>query len=478
MSSELSPFWPPSSSRSSGACGQRPETSENVSRLRQNGVAIHAYATEHQGQIFSLYGPTRRWPVLVAPYLGIASEELSSVDANNLVYSQKMIRNAENDYITGEMQSGERAPGPVGTFLLNKFFTQYPNNPNGGVNRWKFMQLDRPSQTPMLALSASNAGWWLNVETLNNAATDLGFKGPTHPHGALPGKGGRMTYLMFDGSAQTKPAFWPFGDPEWPTPWKAFHPSGNDAPDSITAAGPGKTASPPLRVSHEHHPPSAQDPPRHVRHSVRSSAPPTSVGRSTAKSCVDGPIGPVPALQSEPAGHPLIFGRSGDAPSPKRFFPVAADGALRFSGKATAYVPEFWKNPSGFTVTVDVEFDDVSTDQTVVLVTNVFDLRLTITNGEPALTLHAMRPPKPAVAARIDGIEAGRLYHVIASVSDTGEVSIHLDDGSTATADLEGSSSPWGAYPDLYVGSANPDKFSRPLRGSIHALSISTGTAQ
>jgi hypothetical protein len=35
---------------------------------------------------------------------------------------------------------------------------------------------------------------------------------------------------MCDGSAQILPDFWPFQDPEWPEPWKAFHPLGKNAP--------------------------------------------------------------------------------------------------------------------------------------------------------------------------------------------------------------------------------------------------------
>lgn len=83
---------------------------------------------------------------------------------------------------------------------------------------------------PAFALLA--AGWIL-LPLLTHAADDPLKEGFTRPpHEATPLGNGKMLYGMCDGSVQILPDFWPFQDPEWPEPWKAFHPLGKSAPAS------------------------------------------------------------------------------------------------------------------------------------------------------------------------------------------------------------------------------------------------------
>jgi prepilin-type N-terminal cleavage/methylation domain-containing protein len=213
---------------------------KTTNRMRRCGVAIHSYAAENQGEIYSLYGTpgTRRWPFLVAPYLQIDSDSGSFVDRNALVYSQKIWRSGDLDGLTTKMTSGQMPVSNLGVFLLNQFFSQYPNGTS--VYRWKLNQVDRPSQTPLLAPAAENSGWYLNVgaNAPGTKATAAGYTGTVNAQGPTPDAKGNITYLMCDGSIQKKPDFWPFASTDWPAPWKAFHPRGKDAPDDISKSGP------------------------------------------------------------------------------------------------------------------------------------------------------------------------------------------------------------------------------------------------
>ena len=71
----------------------------------------------------------------------------------------------------------------------------------------------------------------------------------------------------------------------------------------------------------------------------------------TATVTVDSPQGvPVDAIQSQPAGQPIVFGRSGPEAGNIRFQPSLQSSALVFRGPQTSYVPKFWKNYRDFTV--------------------------------------------------------------------------------------------------------------------------------
>jgi hypothetical protein len=194
----------------------------------------------------------------------------------------------------------------------------------------------------------------------------------------------------------------------------------------------------------------------------------------TTSVVVDGPEGiPTEAVQSEPAGQPLIFGRPAPEAAVKRFQPSLQDGALVFRGALTSYVPEFWKNYRVFAVEIDVTFDSVGTDQTLLRVTNVWEIRLVTEGGSPKVQFIGFREPLKPVTATLEGIEAGKKYSLKARMEADGSMSFESDTAGSAAATLGRPVADFGTYPELFVGSSNPDKFIRPLQGSISRLRIS-----
>lgn len=187
---------------------------------------------------------------------------------------------------------------------------------------------------------------------------------------------------------------------------------------------------------------------------------------------VDGSAGPIPAIQSIPSGTPLLFGRTEAYTRKPRFYPRVEDEGLVFNGLATAYVPAFWTNPEAFAVTVELAFDDISSDQTVILVTGVFDLRLSTTDDEASLEMYGYREASKPASVRIPGIKAGHRYNVRAGVSENGTLFLQHDGARPATTRLGQAPAHWEIYQDLYVGSANPQKFRRPFKGRIYSLSV------
>ena len=182
---------------------------------------------------------------------------------------------------------------------------------------------------------------------------------------------------------------------------------------------------------------------------------------------------PVEAVQSKPAGQPLILGRPAPEAAVKRFQPVVRDGALVFRGPQTSHVPEFWKNYRAFTVEVDVTFESVDTDQTLLRVTGCWEIRLVTEGGAPKLQFIGMREPLDAVAAKLDGIEAGKKYALKARMETDGTMTLESDTAGSASATLGRPASDFSTYPELFVGSSNPEKFVRALQGSISRLRIS-----
>jgi hypothetical protein len=199
----------------------------------------------------------------------------------------------------------------------------------------------------------------------------------------------------------------------------------------------------------------------------------------TAAVVVDSPQGiPVDAVQSEPAGQPLIFGRPAPEAAVKRFQPSLQDGALVFRGPHTSYVPEFWKNYRVFNVEIDVTFDSVGTDQTLLRLTGVCEIRLVTEGGSPKLQFIGFREPLKPVAASLDGIEAGKPYTFKARMEADGTMTVESEASGSASATLGRPVADFSTYPDLFVGSSNPENFIRPLQGRISRLRINAEDAQ
>jgi hypothetical protein len=194
---------------------------------------------------------------------------------------------------------------------------------------------------------------------------------------------------------------------------------------------------------------------------------------------VDSPEGlPVDAVQSEPAGQPLILGRPAPQTAVKRFQPSLQDGALVFRGRNTSHVPEFWKNYRDFTVEIDVTFDSVEEDQTLLRVTGCWEIRLINQGGIPKVKFIGLRGPLNPVAATLDGIEAGRKYEFKARMEADGTMTFESEATGSAAAMLGRPVADFKVYPDLFVGSSNPGLFSRPLQGNISSLRINAVEAQ
>jgi hypothetical protein len=194
---------------------------------------------------------------------------------------------------------------------------------------------------------------------------------------------------------------------------------------------------------------------------------------------VDDPEGaPVDAIQSEPSGHPLILGRPDPWSGTGRFNPSLQDGALVFLGPQTSYVSGFWKNFQAFTIEVDVTFDAVDQDQTLLRVAGVWEIRLVTETGDPTLQFIGWREPLKPQAAPLAGIEAGRKYALKARMEADGTMTFESDTGESATAYLDKSPGTTDQYPELFVGSSNPDRFVRGFQGAIHRLQISAEDSQ
>ena len=199
----------------------------------------------------------------------------------------------------------------------------------------------------------------------------------------------------------------------------------------------------------------------------------------TASVVVDSAQGiPVEAVQSEPAGQPLILGRPAPQAAVKRFQPAVQDGALVFRGPQTSHVPEFWKNYQGFTVEVDLTFESVDADQTILRVTGCWEIRLITEGGAPKLQFIGFREPLKPVAAVLEGrIEAGQKHALKARMEADGSMSFESDIAGSAAATLGRPVADSNVYPELFVGSSNPENFVRPLQGAISRLRISAEDA-
>jgi hypothetical protein len=195
---------------------------------------------------------------------------------------------------------------------------------------------------------------------------------------------------------------------------------------------------------------------------------------------VDSPEGlPVDAVQSEPAGQPLILGRPAPQTAVKRFQPSLQDGALVFRGRNTSHVPEFWKNYRDFTVEIDVTFDSVEEDQTLLRVTGCWEIRLLAEGVTPKLQFIGFREPLKHVAAVLEGnIEPGQKYALKARMEADGTMTFESEATGSAAAMLGRPVADFKVYPDLFVGSSNPGLFSRPLQGNISSLRINAVEAQ
>ena len=178
----------------------------------------------------------------------------------------------------------------------------------------------------------------------------------------------------------------------------------------------------------------------------------------------------VESIQSEPPGHPLFLGRPAPQAGVKGFQPSLRDGALVFGPNTTAFAAEFWKNFRDFGFEVDLKFDTVEIDQTVLRVSGCWELRLAANQGRPALQFIGFREGLQAVDVSLEGIEAGKTYSLQGRMQADGTMTLESSDGESYTASLGQPPSDWVDFPDFYVGSSNPRATLRPFLGTISRL--------
>ena len=227
---------------------------KNLARMKTVGTALLTGAAEHRGYIPSAPHTRGRWMYAAHQYLGIRPEAnllggqmpVSTVNGDvgreiaRDVFTAKFMRPAHLDHITKSMLAGSEAPSLRGVWMVNRQLlwsgTAYPQP---GTPQWEdaapfpLLRVVAPSKTPLIAMSSTNSYHVFNGEAVDFSARAQGFKGKTAEEGVgespAPINQGKMFYVMCDGSARILPDFWPFQEPEWPEPWKAFHPYGKDA---------------------------------------------------------------------------------------------------------------------------------------------------------------------------------------------------------------------------------------------------------
>jgi hypothetical protein len=189
---------------------------------------------------------------------------------------------------------------------------------------------------------------------------------------------------------------------------------------------------------------------------------------------VDGQGGALPAVPSIPPGHPLVFGRGGNYAGNQKYFPVSESEGLAFSGFGTAVVPGLWTNIAGFSIMLDVTFGRLDVEQSLVMVPGVFDLRLSVVDGIPSLDFIGVREPARPLYLKTTDVGEGSRLRIVASMNASGEMKLRVNETEVAAGSLGQPPSAPVMYPDLYVGSANPEVYRRPFTGVLHSLSVTT----
>lgn len=178
----------------------------------------------------------------------------------------------------------------------------------------------------------------------------------------------------------------------------------------------------------------------------------------------------VDAIQSEPPGHPLFLGRSTPWSGMPSYQPSLQDGKLVFGPNTTAFAADFWKNFRDFGFEVDLMFDTVDVDQTVLKVSGCWELRLMTESGPPALHFIAYRESSRASSISLDNIEAGKQYRITVGMETDGTMTLETPEGEVFVRSLGQPPSDWSDFQGFYVGSSSPRAKMRPFQGTISRL--------
>ena len=211
-------------------------TAQNLARMKTVATALITGAGENRGFVPSFHSASGRWPVRAHRYFGIrpdldaASSSAHAAQDRESAYVAEVMRPVQLDPMRKAILDGSKASSPQGIWLVNRHLVWNGTAYNPAQQPMSLLSVTSPSKTPLVCMPSENNGLGTFGEKIHPSAKAHGFKDKTDNTGPAPLGNGKMLYGMCDGSVQTLPDFWPFQDPEWPEPWKAFHPLGKDAP--------------------------------------------------------------------------------------------------------------------------------------------------------------------------------------------------------------------------------------------------------
>jgi len=217
---------------------EKSTTAKNLARMKTVATALITGAGENRGFVPSFHSGDGRWPVRAHHYFGIrpdldaAGSSAQAAQVRESAYVAEVMRPVQLDPVRKAMLDGSRPVQPVGIWLVNRHLTWNGTVYNPAQQPMSLLSVTSPSKTPLVSMSSEDNGIGTFGEKIHPSAKGHGFEGKTDNKGPAPLGNGKMLYGMCDGSVQILPDFWPFQDPEWPEPWKAFHPLGKSAPAS------------------------------------------------------------------------------------------------------------------------------------------------------------------------------------------------------------------------------------------------------
>lgn len=211
-----------------GAARNTAITMKCLSQLRDIGLAIDAYAIDHDAELpingnftgngeptNTFNGKNVRWPNLVNPYYGLNNQG-STVDVLTFDHYYCPVNSIDPDRLA------------VGTYGYNVFFRgrELPSNVfnPGKQETWRSKdQISRPSELPLFGDTGVEdptntgvfGGYSMNYEGPHAIAEVLyGWSDPvgtTDNSGPSPNHNGKTSYLFADGHASTE-EIWPWSD--------------------------------------------------------------------------------------------------------------------------------------------------------------------------------------------------------------------------------------------------------------------------
>lgn len=213
-------------------------SAENVARMKTVATALITGAGENRGFVPSFHSASGRWPVRAHRYFGIrpdldaAGSSAHAALVKESAYVAEVMRPVQLDHMRKAILDGSKASNPQGIWLVNRHLIWNGTVYNPAQQPMLLLSVTSPSKTPLVSMSSEDNGIGTFGDKIHPSAKGHGFEGETDNKGPAPLGNGKMLYGMCDGSVQILPDFWPFQDPEWPEPWKAFHPLGKSAPAS------------------------------------------------------------------------------------------------------------------------------------------------------------------------------------------------------------------------------------------------------